>query len=116
MELFRKGSMRGLNMIRFDRFKDGKKHCLTFSYDDGEVHDKRLIEILNKYGMKGTFHLNSGHFDLDNYIKEEDVRKVYAGHEVSCHSVTHPFPDRIPRAEWMREVFEDRKKLESLCG
>ena len=41
-------------------FPGGKHKVLTMSYDDGQIHDRRLIEIFNKYGIKGTFHLNSG--------------------------------------------------------
>lgn len=33
---------------------------LTFSFDDGNEDDVRLVEILNRYGLKGTFNLNSG--------------------------------------------------------
>ena len=27
---------------------------VTFSFDDGVTQDKRLIELLNKYGLKAT--------------------------------------------------------------
>ena len=42
------------------RFPGGLAKALTFSYDDGVEQDIRLVEILDKYGMKGTFNLNSG--------------------------------------------------------
>ena len=42
-------------MVSFDRFKDGKRYALTFSYDDGCAQDRRLVELFNKYGMKCTF-------------------------------------------------------------
>lgn len=101
-------------MIRFNRFKGGKKHCLTFSYDDGQKYDKRLVEIFNRYGMKGTFHLNSGRLGTDGFVQPEEVRELYRGHEVSCHSVSHPYPTCVPVTEWLREVWEDRKSLESM--
>lgn len=41
-------------------YPEGKNKALTFSYDDGQIHDRKLVEILNRHGMKGTFHLNSG--------------------------------------------------------
>ena len=31
---------------------NGKQKAVTFSYDDGIVMDKRLVEIFNRYGMK----------------------------------------------------------------
>ena len=38
----------------------GKMKAITFSYDDGVTQDQRLIAMLNHYGMKATFNLNSG--------------------------------------------------------
>lgn len=32
--------------------------AVTFSYDDGVTQDIRLVEILNRYGLKATFNLN----------------------------------------------------------
>ena len=48
------------HMVSFDRFKDGKRYALTFSYDDGNNADKNLLDILTDHKMKGTFNLNSG--------------------------------------------------------
>ena len=47
---------------RFDMmlYPGGKKKALTLSYDDGVCQDRRLIEILDRYGLKCTFNLGSG--------------------------------------------------------
>ncbi len=34
------------------KLKDGKSKVLTLSYDDGVVQDIRLIEIMNRYGLR----------------------------------------------------------------
>jgi peptidoglycan/xylan/chitin deacetylase (PgdA/CDA1 family) len=39
-----------------------KKKAITFSFDDGVLQDIRAIAILDKYGLKATFNLNSGKF------------------------------------------------------
>ena len=82
---------------------NGKKKAITFSYDDGVTQDIRLIELFNKYGLKGTFNLNSeflggfntlvrdGQTITHNKNKAEDVRHIYDGHEVAVHTLTHPF-------------------------
>jgi len=41
-------------------FPQGKMKSLTLSYDDGVEQDRKLIEILNRYGIKAAFNLNSG--------------------------------------------------------
>ncbi len=50
-----------MNTVNFT-FKNGKNKALTMSYDDGIFQDKRLIEIFNKHGIKGSFHINGGLF------------------------------------------------------
>ena len=47
---------------------NGKKKAVTFSFDDGVTQDIRLIEIFNKYGLKGTFNLNSGFLGLEGTL------------------------------------------------
>ena len=42
------------------KFKNGFTKAITFSFDDGNIDDIRLIELLKKYGLKATFNLNSG--------------------------------------------------------
>ena len=107
---------------------DGKLKALTFSYDDAVLQDKRLIEIFNKYGLKGTFNLNSELLGTENYliregvhvdhikVKAEDVKYVYAGHEVAAHTLTHPSLPKTEDAEVIRQVEQDRLNLSELVG
>lgn len=102
---------------------------LTFSYDDGVTQDVRLIELFNKYGMKATFNLNSallgkpgelireGNHVWHNKVAPEDVRSIYAGHEVAAHTLTHPLLPAIEDdAKIIEQVENDRLKLSELCG
>lgn len=103
-------------MIEFKSFKDGKRHICTFSYDDGPVEDYKLVEIFNKYGMKGTFNINSDRF-INNYgVKKEDFASLYAGHEISVHTVNHPWVEKCANTTVINQVLDDRKNLEHLCG
>ena len=104
--------------VRFNCYKDGKHKAMTMSYDDGQIHDLRLLDIFNKNGIKGTFHLNSGKFDDEKgkFLTSNDVATKFEGHEISVHTLTHPFLERVSDEEIVYEVTEDRKKLEALCG
>ena len=102
--------------IKFNLYKDGKTRALTMSYDDGQIHDLRLIEIFNKYGIKGTFNLNANNIGKEGYVTAQDVATKYVGHEVACHGLTHQYFERIPREELICEVIEDRRRLEAICG
>ena len=103
-----------MRRVRFV-YPEGKSFVLTMSYDDGKDADYRLVEIFNKYGIRGSFHLNSGNLGKEGWVKAEDVKELYANHEVSCHSVTHPFLERINPNRVIDEVWEDRRQLEKLC-
>ncbi|MBQ8342635.1 MAG: polysaccharide deacetylase family protein [Clostridia bacterium] len=107
---------------------NGKKKAVTFSFDDGVTQDIRLIEILNKYGLKGTFNINSGLLGLPNFLNRDwgkvnhtkilasEVKALYEGHEVAVHSLTHPTLVGLDEETIIRQVEEDRKALEKLCG
>ena len=43
---------------------NGKLKAVTFSFDDGTTQDVQLIKLLDKYGMKATFNLNSSFFGI----------------------------------------------------
>lgn len=95
-------------------FPEGKFKVLTMSYDDGKLEDRRLIEIFNKNGIKGTFHINSGLFSQDIRIKASELPELYAGHEIACHTLTHPTIGRCPLSEVISEIADDRINLEHI--
>ncbi len=106
--------------IRF-LLKDGLKKVLTMSYDDGNFDgDKRLIGLFNKYGVKGTFHLNGIKYvegPHGRYADRiEEVKEMYKGHEISLHGYSHPALAGLPKSEVMREVISDREVLEDIAG
>lgn len=105
--------------------KDGKRKVLTFSYDDGTTQDIRLIEIFNKYGLKGTFNVNSGAFLADSSKRKgagrltwDEAEKLFcnSAHEVAVHTLTHPWIAEIKSHEVIKEVIEDRKNIEKHFG
>lgn len=102
--------------IRSILFPEGRSKCLTLSYDDGTIHDRKLVEIMNKYGIRGTFHINAGVFDQGRHIAESEVKDLYKGHEISAHGFTHASLAVIPEEAVICEIIEDRKKLEELAG
>ena len=102
-------------------FPMGKKKALTFSYDDGEKQDIRLCQLFNKYGMKGTFNLNSGLMTVEPSEKSTKVAlsqipEVYRGHEVAVHTANHPFLEKMTTSEIAVEIFDDKRTLEKYTG
>lgn len=107
---------------------NGKLKAVTFSFDDGVTQDIKLIEILNKYGLKATFNLNSELLGLNgtldrngrtvrhDKVNPEKVKEIYNGHEVAAHTLTHPFLPDCTEEEIIKQVEQDRKNLSKLCG
>lgn len=107
---------------------NNKLKAVTFSYDDGVTQDIRLIELLNKYGLKCTFNLNSELLGgkgmliregqrISHYkLHPEDVKSVYEGHEVAVHTLTHPNLTNLNDSEIIRQVEQDRLNLSELAG
>lgn len=97
-------------------FPGGRHKALTMSYDDGKHADRRLVELFNRYGIRGTFNLNGGLYRDENRIPQEEYRELYKGHEVACHTLTHPTIARCPLPLAAEEVLEDRRRLEQIMG
>ncbi|MBR5444999.1 MAG: polysaccharide deacetylase family protein [Clostridia bacterium] len=106
----------------------GKMKAVTFSYDDGVTQDQRLIRLLDKYGLKCTFNLNSGLLGHPGALVREDVtvahvkpracevRAIYEGHEIAVHTLTHPALSQLSDEEVIRQVEEDRIALSEIAG
>ena len=105
-----------------------KMKAVTFSYDDAVTQDIRLIELLNKYNLKCTFNINSellgkkgiiyrNNLRISHYkVHPDDVKRIYEGHEVAAHSLTHPDLTICDDAEVIRQVEEDRRRLSEMVG
>ena len=94
------------------------------SFDDGTIHDRRFVELLNRYDIPCTFNLNSGledfawEFEGHPVIRQKlsDTVEQYRGHEVASHSLTHPRLDQLPPPRLRREVEEDCTALKRIFG
>lgn len=107
-------------------FKD-KMKAVTFSYDDGVKQDERLIRIFDKYGLKGTFNINSellgtqhmlstDTWSVDHSeVEAKDVQRIYKGHEIAVHTLTHPNLTTVDEKEIIRQVEQDRENLENMA-
>lgn len=104
---------------------NGKFKAVTFSFDDGNLDDKPLVEIMNKYGIKGTFNLNSGLLTENapwnfkgikqiKHINYCDYNNLYEGHEIAAHSYTHPDLTKLSHNDIVNQIVLDKKLLEFL--
>lgn len=110
------------------RFPEGRKKALTFSYDDGVEQDIRLVSIMKKHGLKGTFNVNSGRYapegtvypegQIHRRMTREQVTELFkdSGMEVAVHGLMHPSLDKLSVQECVYDVVKDRENLEEQFG
>ena len=92
-------------MLRFPHWKD---KAITLSYDDGAKEDIRLIEIMQKYGLKGTFNICSSRL-----AEEPDDRtpiEVYlnSGMEIAMHGENHLWVKACRGVDIIKEFYQDK--------
>lgn len=111
--------------------------AFTVSYDDGVFQDRRLVHLMNKYGIKGTFNINSGliqpaepgqgwtgertmrfHRNRIPSVRMigDDLPELYRGHEVAIHGVNHIHLNDATQEETQRELVDDKNALSQLFG
>ena len=110
--------------------------AFTMSYDDGVFQDRRLVHLMNKYGIKATFNLNSGLIqksEPERWTGErsmrfyrnrvpsvrmigDDLPELYQGHEVAIHGVNHILLKEATKEETFHELADDKVALSELFG
>ena len=102
-----------------------KRKIFLLSFDDGTIWDRRLVGLLNRYGIKGTFNLNSGLEDFVWYYEDRfpvrrqilsEIGNLYEGHEIASHSLHHHRLDSLTPPQLRREVEEDARRLKQEFG
>lgn len=108
-------------------YPGGKRKAFNITYDDGVLQDLRFVELMNRFGLKGTFNLNSelmrtgfawthpGGMEVRR-LDADTARWLYRGHEVASHTRTHPYMHDLPEAEVLDQLGRDKADLEAMLG
>ena len=108
-------------------YPNGKRKAFNVTYDDGILQDVRFVELMNRYGLKGTFNLNSQLMEQEfewthpngmivKRLSKDAVRHLYDGHEIAGHTLTHPYLSDKSDEELLWEIGEDKRRLEAWFG
>lgn len=110
------------------RYPGGLSKALTLSYDDGVEQDVRLMDILDRRGLKCTFNVNSGLYapsgmvwpkgQVHRRMSLQAAKALYigSGHEVAVHGVAHQPLAELPDGQVAWEISRDRENLEREFG
>ena len=98
-------------------------------WDDGDVDDIRLVEILRKHGARATFNITPGGWKSTRRLAHrfkgeypvyrlmlEEMPQVYAGFCIGGHTMTHPNLDDIDAGWALTELVECKRYIEKHFG
>ncbi len=99
-------------------FPGKTKKAVTLSYDDGVIQDRRLLEIMKKNGIKGTFNISSNWGGVGRRMTMEECIPLYRayGQEIAYHGAEHKMYHTLETAQVILDVLNDRIALENLTG
>jgi len=99
-----------------------KKIIVTTSWDDGHQLDLRLLALLNKYKLKGTFYIPQkiNYLIAKNkpftQLNQEQIQEISRFQEVAAHTLNHVYLCQIPLIEAEKEIKGSKEWLEDIIG
>ena len=87
---------------------------VTTSWDDGDVLDGHVADLLDRHGVSGTFYLTRSY--RPDRIPDGRIRELAMRHEIGAHTLTHPDLTRLSRAAKKNEIEGGKKWLEDVIG
>lgn len=86
----------------------------TTSWDDGDISDYQLLELMSPLGIKGTLYIPqmSGH----RFLKDIEVKELSNYFEIGAHSMTHQNLTNASNFELEFEISGSKNYIESITG
>jgi len=92
-----------------------KKPVVTTSWDDGHPLDMKLLELLYKYDIKGTFYIPIEN-DEHPILSKEQIREISQNAEVGCHTYHHYTLTKLSLRDAWEEISSSKVALENLTS
>ncbi len=86
------------------------------SWDDGYLLDLRIADLLDRYGVKGTFYVCPAAQHTAEMLSKDQIKELSSRHAIGAHSMTHPKLTQISANDASREISESKKWMEDVTG
>lgn len=86
----------------------------TTSWDDGGPEDLRMVRLLDKYGLKGTFYVTCMRLKWKNVNLNDYAKTVCENHEIGSHLIHHTDLTALSPSAAFHELSESKQMLESI--
>jgi peptidoglycan-N-acetylglucosamine deacetylase len=87
---------------------------VTTSWDDGDILDERVADLLDRHGIRGTFYLARKF--RSHRLPDKRIRALAARHEIGAHTLSHPDLTLLSRDAKKNEIEGSKKWLEDVTG
>jgi len=87
---------------------------ITTSWDDGHKSDLRLTNLLNQYGLRGTFYIPKI-CELRS-LTDQEVVEISKTQEIGAHDFNHDHLIQLDLEELKNQISGAREYLENLLG
>lgn len=88
------------------------KIYVALTFDDGDASHAMVGRLLKRYGMLGTFYVNSGTLGKKGMLTPRQVKALAkAGHEIGGHTLRHARLTEVSPSVARKEICADRKAL-----
>ena len=89
-----------------------RKIIVSTSWDDGNKLDFKLLSLLEKYNLCGTFYFCKSTTEFDNNM----IKDIFLKYEVGAHTLTHPKLTEISKNRAIEEIRKSKSWLEDIIG
>ena len=94
---------------------ENKQIIITTSWDDGHPLDIRIVELLEKYNLKGTFYVPIN--NLERAVMDAStLSEIASKHEIGGHTVNHIYLNTVGEAASRYEISECKTMLQDQLG
>ena len=87
---------------------------MTTSWDDGDARDGRVADLLERYGLSGTFYVPRR--APNTVMADAEVRRLAERFEIGAHTLTHPRLTTLDETRARDEIVGSKKWVEDLTG
>jgi peptidoglycan/xylan/chitin deacetylase (PgdA/CDA1 family) len=88
---------------------------ITTSWDDGDPRDLRMADLLEKYGLKGTFYACPTP-PCGPPLTSAELSALSRRFEVGAHTIHHVVLTEVPAAQAREEISASRKYVQDATG
>ncbi|WP_436525451.1 polysaccharide deacetylase family protein [Actinoplanes sp. HUAS TT8] len=91
---------------------------VTTSWDDGHRLDPKLADLLDRYGVVGTFYIAPRNIEFapGDHLVPQGIRDLAQRHEVGGHTLSHQRLPLISAAEAANEIRDGKDEVEQILG